>query len=135
MFPMLNVQQAQVFRGRIVRGEGGGIFKMISLTWNSVFKATSSLCLKLVSKATPVCSVASVLSDSLQPHGPLPTRLLCPLSSPGKNTGVGCHFFLQGIFLTQGEDALLLHWQANSLPHEPPGKPLQKQHKSIRCKG
>ena len=30
-----------------------------------------------------------------------PTRLLCPWDSPGKNTGVGCHFFLQGIFPTQ----------------------------------
>ena len=112
MFPMLNVQQAQVFRGRIVRGGGGwgvGIFKMISFTWNSVFKATLSLFLKSVSKATPVCSVASVLSDSLQPHGPLPTRLLCPWSSPGKNTGVGCHFFLQGIFLTQESNLGFLH--------------------------
>ena len=27
-------------------------------------------------------------------------RLLCPWDSPGKNTGVGCHFLLQGIFLT-----------------------------------
>ena len=30
------------------------------------------------------------------------TRLLCPWDPPGKNTGVGCHFLLQGIFLTQG---------------------------------
>ena len=29
------------------------------------------------------------------------TRLLCPWTSPGMNTGVGCHFLLQGIFLTQ----------------------------------
>ena len=28
----------------------------------------------------------------------LPTRLLPPWNSPGKNTGVGCHFLLQGIF-------------------------------------
>ena len=31
-----------------------------------------------------------------------PSRLLCPWTSPGKNTGVGCHFLLQGIFPTQG---------------------------------
>ena len=30
-----------------------------------------------------------------------PALLLCPWNSPGKNTGVGCHAFLQGIFLTQ----------------------------------
>ena len=47
-------------------------------------------------------SVASVRSNSLQPCGLKPTRLLCPWDSPGKNTGVGCHFLLQGIFLTQG---------------------------------
>ena len=32
-----------------------------------------------------------------------PTRLLCPWDSPGKNTGVGCHALLPGIFLTQIE--------------------------------
>ena len=46
-----------------------------------------------------------------------PARLLCPWDSPGKNTGVGCHFFLQGVFLTQGWNLRLLlgshilyHW-------------------------
>ena len=32
-----------------------------------------------------------------------------PWDSPGKNTGVGCHFLLQGIFLTQGSNPHLLH--------------------------
>ena len=35
------------------------------------------------------------MSDSLRPHGLQPTRLLSPWDSPGKNTGVGCHFLLQ----------------------------------------
>ena len=39
--------------------------------------------------------VSDVVSDSLQPHGLQPTRLLCPWDFPGKNTGVGCHFLLQ----------------------------------------
>ena len=39
--------------------------------------------------------VASVVSDSVRPHGLQPTRLLRPWDSPGKNTGVGCHFLLQ----------------------------------------
>ena len=46
------------------------------------------------------------------------TRLLCPWDSPGKNTGVGCHGPLQGIFLTQESNPCLLrlqHWQAGSL--------------------
>ena len=61
----------------------------------------------------------SVISDCLQPHGLYTTKLLCPWDFPGKNTGVGCHFLLQGIFLTQGSNLSLLHllhWQAGSLP-------------------
>ena len=38
--------------------------------------------------------VTSVLSDSVRPHRQQPTRLPCPWDSPGKNTGVGCHFLL-----------------------------------------
>ena len=41
------------------------------------------------------CQVASAVSDSVRPHGWQPTRLPCPWDSPGKNTGVGCHFLLQ----------------------------------------
>ena len=50
-------------------------------------------------------------------HGLQSTRLLCPWNFPGKNTGVGCHFLLQGIFPTQGSNSYLLqcrhilyHW-------------------------
>ena len=53
--------------------------------------------------------VTSATSNSLRPRGLQPTRLLCPWASPGKNTGVGCHFLLQGIFLTQGLNPYLLH--------------------------
>ena len=35
------------------------------------------------------------MSDSVQPHRRQPTRLRHPWDSPGKNTGVGCHFLLQ----------------------------------------
>ena len=65
--------------------------------------------------------------DPLWPHGLEPTRLLCPWNSPGKNTGVGCHFLLLGVFLTQGSNPLLLrplHWQVDSLPLAPLGKAL-----------
>ena len=41
------------------------------------------------------CQVTSVVSDSVQSHRRQPTRLPCPWDSPGKNTGVGCHFLLQ----------------------------------------
>ena len=49
-----------------------------------------------------------------------------PWDSPGKNTGVSCHCLLQGIFLTQGLNLLLLcllYLQAGSLSLAPPGKP------------
>ena len=54
---------------------------------------------------------------------------------PGKNTGVGCHALLQGIFLTQGPNPCLLHLldlQASSLPTEPPGRP-SKAGISVHC--
>ena len=66
------------------------------------------------------CSVASVVSNSLQPRGLHLARLICPRDSPGKNTGVGWHFLLQGIFPIQRLNPRLLHWQASSLPLGPP---------------
>ena len=68
-------------------------------------------------------SACSVTSDSLQPHGLQRVRLLCPWSSPGKNTGVGCHFLFQGIFPTKGLNLHLLHWQADSIPLSHLGSP------------
>ena len=52
------------------------------------------------------CAAAKSLQScpTLRPHRRQPTRLLCPWDSPGKNTGVGCHFLLQGIFPTQGSN-------------------------------
>ena len=41
---------------------------------------------------------------------------LCPWDSPGKNTGVGCHFLLQGIFPTQRLNLSVLYWQTDYLP-------------------
>ena len=56
----------------------------------------------------------SVVSDSLRPYG------LCPWNSPGQNTGVGCHFLLQGIFPTQGSNLGLPHcrWILYQLSHK-----------------
>ena len=104
------------------------------------------------------------MSDSVRPHRQQPTRLPRPWDSPGKNTGVGCHFLLQrnkvkserevaqscptlcdpmdcsppgssicgifqarvlewnaisfsrGLFLTQGCNLCLTHWQVDSFP-------------------
>ena len=51
----------------------------------------------------------SVVTNSLQYHGLQPTRLPYLWNSPGKNTGVGCHSLLQGIFPTQGSNLGCLH--------------------------
>ena len=64
----------------------------------------------------------SVASGSFVPHGLYPARLLCPWGSPGKNTGVGCHFLLQGIFLTRGSNLCFLRGQADFLPLSYPGR-------------
>ena len=71
------------------------------------------------------------MSDSLRPLGLQPARLICPWDSPGKNSGVACHFLPQGIFPTQGWNPHLfglLHWQAGSLPLVSPGKPHRFQY-------
>ena len=56
--------------------------------WNENFKIMHDLSLKC-------CQVASVVSNSVWPHRRQPTRLCHPWDSPGKNSGVGCHFLLQ----------------------------------------
>ena len=57
-----------------------------------------------------------VVSDSLRPYGLQSSRLLCSRDSPGKDTGVGCNFLLQGIFPTLGLNLCLLYLQVDSLP-------------------
>ena len=55
--------------------------------------------------STPVCALShSVVSDSSWPHGLQPARFLCPWNFPGKNTGMGCHFLLQGNLLNWGTE-------------------------------
>ena len=47
------------------------------------------------------CMHAKLLQScpTLRPYGQQPSRLLCPQDSPGKNTGVGCHFLLPLLLL------------------------------------
>ena len=61
---------------------------------------------------------SALICECLFTQGLQPARLLGPWDSPGKSTGVGFHFLLQGIFLTQGLNVSILHilhWQADSL--------------------
>ena len=77
------------------------------------------------------CLVTKSCPTLLQPHGLQPTSLLHPWDFPGKNTGVGHRFFLQGIFSTQGSKLHLLHWQTDSFTTEPPGKPVAKCYQQL----
>ena len=62
--------------------------------------AKISVTTKDLRDAGVVCPSTSPLNS---PMWPVPTRLPCPWDFPGKNTGVGCHFLLQGIFLTRDQ--------------------------------
>ena len=65
------------------------------------------------------------MSDSLQPYGLKPARLLHPWDSPGKNTGMGCHVLLQGIFQTRDQTQVFCGscTAGRFFITEPPGKP------------
>ena len=66
------------------------------------------------------------LCPTLRPHELWLTRFLCPWNSPGKNTGVGSCFLLQGVFPNQGLNPGLLHcrWILYQLSHR--GRPYKR---------
>ena len=73
------------------------VFEILQDSFLILFKKLSNDCQYL-----RVLSISSsVVSNSLRPHGLQPARLLCQWDSSGKNTRVGCHDLLQGIFPTQ----------------------------------
>ena len=64
------------------------------------------------------------MSDSFVTPWPVAHQAIPSMGSwdfPGKNTGVGCHFLLQGSFPTQGLNSCLLHHR-QTFYHEPPGQ-------------
>ena len=96
---------------------GGGL-PYCFLQWPQLFLSFEARHYKkLVCECVLSCSV---VSDSFRPHGPQPTRLLCPWDSPIKDTGVGCHALFQGIVSTQGLNPGLLHcrWILYHLSHQ-----------------
>ena len=74
----------------------------------------------------------SFVSDSLQPHGLNPTRLICPWDSPGKNTHSGVSFPSPGDLPNPGVKPRSPALQLDSLPSEPPYFPLTA--KIFHCK-
>ena len=69
--------------------------------------------------AAVLCLVAQSCQTLCNPMDYSPPCSSVHGDSLGKNTGVGCHDLLQGIFLTQGSNLRLLNWQADALQSEP----------------
>ena len=135
--PLLFTPQRQQER---IPGGGPSCFLKLrgwgSLSFNYWASTEGHVCMLLCAMLSR--SVGSLLFG---PHGlqrsptprPLltPLRFLCPWDSPGKNTGVGCHTLLPGIFLTQGSNLCLLcllYGQVASLPVVLPEKPHIEGH-------
>ena len=69
--------------------------------------------------------VTSVMSDSVRPHRRQPRRLPCPWDSPGRNTGVGCHFLLQCMKVkSESEVAQLCPPLSYPMDCSPPGSSI-----------
>ena len=71
--------------------------KLISRWFNTGFASAHYNTSQCLAKLLLLPFTRSVVSDSLSPRGLQPARLLCPWDSPGKNTGGGWYFLLQGI--------------------------------------
>ena len=74
----------------------------VSLFWSRVKRMERHQHYHINTAFLCCCSVAKSCSTLLQPHGLWTARLPCPWNFPGKNTGMSCHFLLQGIFPAQG---------------------------------
>ena len=67
------------------------------------------------------------MSNSVRPHRWQPTRLPCPWDSPGKNTGVGCHFLLQCMKVkSESEVAQLCPAFSDPMDSSPPGSSVHE---------
>ena len=98
------------------------IIKVRSASWAS--------CLLLMSSSSHpsvvcYCWVTSVVSDSVRPQRWQPTRLPRPWDSPGKNTGVGCHFLLQSMKVkSESEVAQSCPTLSNTMDYSLPGSSI-----------
>ena len=88
-----------------------GIFQARGLKWVAIaFSKHTDICC-----CCCCCCMASVVSDSVRPHRWQPTRLPRPWDSPGKNTGVGCHFLLQCMKVKSESESEVV--STSSTPH------------------
>ena len=109
--------------------EGGELGESSQKVQNSSDKHQGVLYITINMISTALCYIGAHMPSQGQCFSPPWTvARQAPLSMEflGKNTGVSCHFLLQGIVPTQGSNPRLLgllHCQAGSLPAEPPRKP------------
>ena len=101
-------------------------FTLNSKVLNTANKTLCSLCCFSGVKYMCVCLCVHVHPTLHNPVDCGPPRLFCPWNFPGKNTGVGCLFLLQGIFSPQENEPTSLVSPALArgfLTIVPPGKP------------
>ena len=98
----------------------------LCVSWNPVQLKLESL------SYCGCCSVTKLCLTLLGPLGLQPTRLFCLWDFSCNNTGMACHFFLQGIFPIQGSNPCFLHWQEGSLPLNHQGS--QGKHRGLQNK-
>ena len=79
------------------------------------------------SKHCCCCCITSVVSDSVRPHRQQATRLPRPWDSPGKNTGVGCHFLLQCMKVKSLSHVRLLVTPWTAAYQDPPSMGFSRQ--------
>ena len=99
-------------------------------TWLRCFAVHLKLsqhCYQLRCCCCSCCCLTSVVSDSVQPHRWQPTRLPRPWDSPGKNTGVGCHFLLQCVKVkSESEVAQSCPTLSDPMDCSPPGSSVHR---------
>ena len=106
-------------------------FSLFSDTWDNtpcvlrswIFKILFRQVFKWCAICKYLCLVTQSCPTLCDPMDCSPSGSFVHGDSPGKNTGVGCHTLLQGIFPTQETESRSPALQADSLSFEPPGKP------------
>ena len=110
--------------------------KTIALTEGTLVSKVMSLLLNMLSRLviTGLGKRAAQIVYPTRSRGLQPTRLLCSWDSSGRNTGRGCHFFLQEIFLTQELNPGLPHCRQMLYPLSYQGSPRSSEEAHIKLK-
>ena len=111
-----------------------GLDALIFVFWILSFKPAFSLVSReRLHSCCCCCYLASVVSDSVQPHRQQPTRLLLSWDFPGKNTGVGCHFLLQCVKVKSLSCVQLLATPWTTAYQAPPSMGFPGKNTGVGC--